>query len=79
MGIQSLSKILLIGSLTGCSTVGSIKIYALDPEIGLVRDSGDEILNLDQVTCTRDIAQNKQCPFAALSWDDLRTLIEEAK
>jgi hypothetical protein len=56
-----------------------MKIYAVDPEAGLVRDNGDEVISFEAITCGKDEAGNRACPYAAMSWDDLRTLIELSK
>ena len=59
-----------------CASSSDIKIYALDPDHGLVRES--ETIDLRNLKCYPAVENSSErlCPYAALSWDDLRTLIE---
>jgi len=68
--VQDSLKILLIVLLSGCGTRGSIKIFNVEKEHGMVRrnDKGGilEVITLEQ-------ADRK---MACMYWEDIRTSVE---
>lgn len=63
-------------ALLGCKSAGDIRLYSMDPDRQvLTRD--DKFIEFDdeRLQC-RDTDEGRECPYFALSAEDMRTVLE---
>jgi hypothetical protein len=78
---MSWKRFLTVSSLllAGCKSTGSVRLYTVDPDLGLTRNGQVIPWDSGQLQCLEFPDGSKDCPYGAASWEDIRTIIENCR